>query len=232
MGVLKIDFYGNNGIGLYCYCTDSYCLVGQEVSEHDAREVGKALGVPVHQLTVCGTSLLGVFLAGNSNALLVPEIAFDYELKALEKLGITHRVIRSHLTALGNNILCNDTGCLVNPEYDAEQRKAISKALGVPVKIGRIAGIETVGSLAALNSTAVAVHRDITEKEAALVEDVLGIPCVHSTVNMGSPYIRSGLVCNSRGFAIGASSSGPEVNNIESELGYLEDGMMPRKVIK
>jgi translation initiation factor 6 len=222
MHILKMDFYGNPNIGLYGYCNNNYCLLGSEVTEQDAEEVEKVLGVPVHQLTICGTSLLGVFLAGNSNMLLVPEIAFDYELKELDRLKIKHKVIKSNLTALGNNILCNDYGCLANPEFKNDEVKAISNALGVPVKQGRIAGIETVGSIAVVNSTAVAIHRDISDKEAAIVEHTLGVNCVHSTVNMGSPHIRSGVLCNDNGFAIGNLSSGPEINNIEQELGYLD----------
>lgn len=222
MHVLKTSFNGNPNVGLYGYCNNDYCLLGREVPARTAKQIARVLDVPVHQLTVCGTSLIGVFVAGNSKTLLVPEIVFDYELKQLDKLNIEYAVIKSRATALGNNLLCNDIGCLANPEFSADQKKRIRQALGVSLKPGTIAGLGTVGSLGAMNSTGCIVHRDITSAETTYLEKVLGIGCIPSTVNMGSPYIKSGLLCNDYGFVVGDMSGGPEIANIEQELGFLE----------
>ena len=223
MRLLKTNFNGNPNVGLYGYCTNSYCLVGMEVPETKLHHIGEVLKVPVHRITLCGTSLIGVFAAGNSNTLLLPEIVFDYELKKLDHLGIKYKVIHTHLTALGNNLLCNDKGCVASPEFNAETVKAIGHALGVEAKTGKIAGLDTVGSLAALNSRGCAAHRDITKTEKSQIHKLLGVKCHESTVNMGSPYIRSGLLCNDHGFVIGDWSGGPEIVNIEEELGYLQE---------
>ncbi len=222
MHALKTNFNSNPNVGLYGYCNNSYCLMGREVPEARVKEVERVLGVPVHQVTICGTSLIGVFVAGNSRKLLVPEIAFEYELKKLDHLKVDYEVIKCRATALGNNILCNDSGCLANPEFSADQKKRIRQALGVALKPGNIAGLGTVGSLAALNSAGCMVHRDITRAETKVLEGLLGLRCVQSTVNMGSPYIRSGLLCNDNGFVIGDASGGPEIVNVETELGFLE----------
>jgi translation initiation factor 6 len=222
MQVLKTDFNGNPNVGLYGYCNNEYCLLGREVDAKTAKELEKVLKVPVHQISICGTSLLGVFFAGNNSRLLVPEIAFDYELKQLDKLGIDYEVIKARLTALGNNLLCNDNGCLANPEFSADQKKRIRQALNVALKPGTIAGLGTVGSLGALNSRGGIVHRDITRDETGYAEELLGTRLIPSTVNMGSPYIRSGLLMNDNGFIIGSASGGPEIVEIEQELGFLE----------
>ncbi|NQU78817.1 translation initiation factor IF-6 [Candidatus Woesearchaeota archaeon] len=222
MHVLKTNFNGNPNIGLYGFCNDKFCLLGIEVPAKEAKEVEKALHVPVHQLNICGTSLLGVFIAGNNHKILVPEIAFDYELAILDKLGIEYEVIKTRLTALGNNLLCNDKGCLASQEFSADQKKRIRQALNVSLKPGTIADLDTVGSLGVLNSSGCAVHRDITDEEIQKIEDLLGVKCISSTVNMGSPYIRSGVLCNNNGFIIGDLSGGPEIVNIEEELGFLE----------
>jgi translation initiation factor 6 len=229
MRVLKTNFTGNPNVGLYGYCNDSYCLLGREVPARKAKQVGRVLDVPVHQVTICGTSLIGVFVTGNSQMLLVPEIAFDYELKQLDKLKIDYTIIRSKSTALGNNLLCNDKGCLANPDFSADQKKRIRQALGVALKPGKIAGLGTVGSLAVLNSKGCIVHRDITRAEARYIEDLLGLRCTPSTINMGSPYIRSGVLCNDKGFIVGDASGGPEITNIEQELGFLEPKKRKRR---
>ncbi len=222
MHVITTNFNGNPNIGLYGFCNNKVCLLGQEVSEECAKEIELVLKVPVHRVTVCGTSLIGVFVTGNDNKILLPDIAFDYEQKKLKSLGIDFELIKCHLTALGNNILCNENGALVNPEFSSDQKKRIRQALGVSLKPGTIAGFDTVGSLAVLNGAGCVVHRDITDEEADYLEDLLGINCVSSTVCMGSPYIASGVLCNDNGFVISDSCGGPEIVNIDESLGFLE----------
>ena len=221
MHVLKTDINGNPNIGLYGFCTNDYCLLGMEVPDDKAEEFSQVLGVPVHKINIAGTSLLGVFLAGNSNKLLVPPICFDYELKKLDKLGINYEVIQSKTTCLGNTILCNDHGALVSQDFSADQKKIIRQALNVPLKPGTISGLDNVGSLASLNSTACIISRDVTEEEMEKISDLLKIPCVESSINMGSPYIKSGMLCNDKGFIVGDLCGGPEIVNIEEALGFL-----------
>ncbi|MFH1668560.1 MAG: translation initiation factor IF-6 [Candidatus Woesearchaeota archaeon] len=229
MHVLKTSFNSNPNVGLYGYCNEQYCLLGKEIRPDTARQVSEVLDLPVHQISMCGTSLLGVFLAGNSRKLLIPELAFDYELKTLDELGIDYEVIKTRLTALGNNLLCNDTGCLANPEFSADQKKRIRQALGVSLKPGTIAGLDTVGSLAVLNNRAGMIHRDIESDELQKVEELLGIHFHPSTINMGSPYLRSGVLCSNHGFVVGDTSGGPEIVNIDEELGYLEHANLKNK---
>ncbi len=222
MPVLKTNINGNPNIGLYGYCTDEFCLLGTDVPDSLAEEFGKTLGVPVHKLTIAGTSLLGVFLAGNSKKLLVPGICFDYELKKLEELNIDYTVIKSKITCLGNTILCNDHGALVSEEFSADTKKIIRQALGTDLKPGKISGLDTVGSLGAVNGSACIISRDASEAEMTKISDLLKVPCFESSVNMGSPFISSGVLCNDHGLIIGDLSGGPEIVHIEESLGLLD----------
>jgi translation initiation factor 6 len=221
MHVLKTDFNGNPNVGLYAYCTNRYCLLGTEVSSEKAKMLSEVLKVPVHQMSICGTSLLGVFLAGNSRMLLVPDISFENELKTLDSLGIKYAKIHTNMTALGNNILCNDRGCIVNPDFSAQEKKKIGEALGLDVAAFRIAGLDVVGGIAAMNSKGCLIHRDISREEQKKAEKALGVKCHPSSVNMGSPHIHSGIICNDNGFAIGELSGGPEMVNADEVLGFL-----------
>jgi len=38
------------------------------------------------------------------------------------------------------------------------------------------------------------------------------------TVNMGNPFVGSGILCNDKGFVIGDMSGGPEIMNAEEAL--------------
>jgi translation initiation factor 6 len=223
MHVLKTDFNGNPNVGLYGFATDSYCLLSTDVDKRTVAKVEKALKVPVHQLNICGTSLVGVFLVGNSNCLLVPSIAFDSELKKLDHFKIKYKVLKSDHTALGNNILCNDFGCLVSSDFSVDEKKHIESALGVPVHSGKIADLDTVGSGGVLSSKGGMLHRDASNQEVLFIESLLKVKCNTGTVNMANPFVRSGVIANSHGFVIGRSSGSPELMHIDEVLGFLDN---------
>lgn len=222
MHVDKIDFNGNSNIGLFAYCTNEYCLVGREVTDNDIKVLKEVLKVPVHIISIARSSLIGVFLAGNNNKLLVPNIVSDIELKKLEELKIDFEVIDTKHTALGNNILCNDDGAILNPDIEAKALKQIEKALGVPVKTSKIADLEIVGALCAHNTIKGLVHRDASDKELDLIEKMLRINVEIGTLNFGSPYIHSSTIVNDKGFLVGEATTGPEIQNADYAFGFLE----------
>ncbi|PIN69545.1 translation initiation factor IF-6 [Candidatus Woesearchaeota archaeon CG11_big_fil_rev_8_21_14_0_20_43_8] len=221
--ILITNFNSNPNVGLYVFATDEYCLVGRDVPIKTIKEIEKVLSVPVHIVSICGTSLLGVFCAGNKKCLLIPSIAFESEMTKLDELGIRYSMIDTKLTALGNNILCNDKGAIVSHDFEESTVKQISLALGVPVVKSKISGLDIIGSLATLNSNGKClIHHDIESFEKKLVEKNLGVICIEGTVNMGSPYISSGVVTNKNGFIIGSLSGGPEIDNADKAFGFMD----------
>lgn len=222
MHIITTNFNGNPNVGLYGYATDKFCLLGKDVPQKEAKKIGEVLKVPVHQINICGTSMLGVFIAGNSETLLLPAICFDEELKELDKLKIKYTLIETKLTALGNNILCNDHGCLVNPEFSADVKKRIRQALNVKVVPFSVAGVETVGACGVIANGKCLLHRDSDEMEILKIEEELEVRVETGTVNMANPYVKSGILCNNNGLIVGDASGGPEVAHIDESLGFLE----------
>jgi translation initiation factor 6 len=221
MHVLTLD--GNPNIGLYAFCTDSFCLVGHDLPEKHCRRIEEALKVPVHQLSIAGTGLLGVFLAGHERMVLVPSIAFEHELKELERLKIPYTVIDSKITALGNNLLVSSKGCLASTDFSADQKKAIRTALDLPLKPGRLADLPNVGSLAVTNEFGCLVHPESKRFELDFVETLLKVRCTQGTVNGGNPYVGSGLIVNSKGFCTGSQSGGIELDTADRSFGFIGD---------
>lgn len=219
MHIYKFNINGNPNIGLFIYANDQYCLVGKTVQEKHLDSIKEALKVPVHRISIAGTSLLGAFLAGNDNCLLVPETAYDDELEVLKKLKIKFEVINTRLTALGNNIVATNDGAYVAPDFEIKEKNQIKKALDVNLRKGLIAECESVGSLLAHNNEFGIIHNEAIGIGA--MEKLLNIKIYKGTVNMGSPYVKSGLVANKNGFLIGGFSSGPETANIDEYLGFL-----------
>jgi translation initiation factor 6 len=226
MHLKKVSINGNPNIGLYGFATDSFCIVGREVPEKLIEDMKIILDVPIYQMTLAGTSLIGVFMAGNENDILIPDIAFDSEKDVLEELSKKHgfklHIIQTELTALGNNIACSDKGCLISPDFDKNDMEQIKKALGLEVKEGQIAGLPTVGSLVAANKKGCAIHRDAEDFEIDFVSSLLGYTCETATVNMGNPFLKSGILVNTNGFLVGDISGGPEINYLDEIFGFLE----------
>jgi len=219
--VLVTNFNSNSNVGLYGYATDKYCLLGRDVPEKLFKEIEEVLDVPIIVMSIAGTSLLGIFLSGNKNCLLVPKIAFPNELEILDKYKIKYKLIDTKLTCLGNNIICSDKGCVVSDEYGERELKTFKDALKVDVVRTKIAELSTIGSLAAHTKKGLLCHHEILEHEAKLLKKILKVEIFTGTVNMGVPFIGSGILCNNHGFIIGDASGGPEIVNADEALGFI-----------
>ncbi len=216
MGIYRTDFLGNPNVGLFGYANEKLCLLGNPLPEKEVSKVADALGVKVHIMRLCGTELVGVFAVGNKNALLVPEIVFDSELERLKKAKIKPVVIETELTALGNNILVSDKGCILSPDFPDEVIQQIESALKVPVVRGTIGGLHNVGALAVHNGKICVINPDATDEEREVIENILGVECVDGTANMGMPYLRAAVLANKNGMIVGNASSGVEIANIDN----------------
>lgn len=223
MKLYKASYHGNSNIGLYGFATDSYCILAPEFPPEQVKKIGEVLRVPIYQLRIGNSSLVGALMTGNDTVLLVPSIARDDELFQLKYVKIPFVVIPTKLTALGNNILCNNTGVLVNREYSADTKKIIRQALNVTLHPGEIADTTVPGSCVVHNKNAAVIHAFATPEQIQEVEALLGVKCTKGTVNFGSPYVRSGIIANSHGMIIGEASTGIEIENIYEALGFLEN---------
>jgi translation initiation factor 6 len=224
MHLFKTNFNGNPNIGLLGIATDEYCIIGSRLAEKTVRRIAETLKVPVICTEICGTELIGVFCAANSKCLLLPKIAFESELKTLDRHKINYEIISTKHTALGNNILSNDFGCLVSKKFGKTETNKIEKALGVKATKATINKLDIIGSAAALNTRGCLVHEDIKDGEKDLIERTLNIICGTGTVNMGSPFIKAGIIVNSNGLIISSNSGNPEVLNADEILGFIENG--------
>lgn len=221
MHVTTATINGNPNIGLYGYATDSYCILGPDAAPLK-KLAEELLGVPVTITSIAGTSLVGAFCIGTDKKILVPGITFEHEIKKLEEAGLQVETLETVHTALGNNAIVTSKGALVGPMFNAKECAEIEEKLGVPVAQKNLADIEVIGSAIAANTKGALVHKDATKFESSMIKDTLGVPGTTGTVNMGSPYVRAGIITNSNGFIIGNMSGGPEITNADEALGFIE----------
>ena len=221
LNVFKTTFYNNSNLGLYGFATDSYCILAENLKHEIVEKIKLTLDVPVFQLTIFNSSLIGVFCNGNENILLVPNLIKTHETKILEKLNINYEIIDTKFTALGNNLLIKEDVCLANPNLEKEAIQQLEK-LNFKVHLGKIADMPTPGSCAILTKKGCLLHPDSTPDDIKQIEKLFKVQADIGTVNTGSPYVKSGIIINSRGYVLGEQTSGPETMRLDFALKTLE----------
>lgn len=215
----KIDFNGDPNIGLYGFANDNYCILGIEPQKKILKEIKKTIKTDIKITTITGTELIGLFSSGNSNGLILTKIIENYELKKLKKLfDLNLEIIKSKETAQGNLILCNDKGCLISKSL-RKFKKRISDALGCEVDIGTVANLDIVGSAAIASNIGCLCHREATEEEMKKIEELLKVKVDVGTVGYGSPFIKAGMIVNSKGVLYSEGTTGAELGRIEEVFG-------------
>jgi len=222
--VWQTNFYGDHNLGLYGKASDRICVLGR-ILEGKRESIENALNIKTVALTISNADLVGIFCALNENGILLPKIITDLEMEKfveLKKLfGMNVKVLNSNFTALGNLILCNGHGALISKLFTKRDKKIIEECLGVESCFSTIARIQTVGSCGIATNKGCLVHRDASEAEIKIMEEILKVKADIGTANFGSPFIGSCVIANSKGAIVGESTTGPEITRLQETLGLL-----------
>lgn len=210
---------GNPNIGVFAAANESFAFTSADASPEFVRALEEALGVKTVKTTVAGAHVIGSLMAMNSNCAVVSGLTDEREMEVISEHIPVYRLDDS-LNAAGNNILVNDHGAIVSPEYGHAVAKPLSDALGVEVVSSSIAGCNTVGSVCRATNRGCVCHIDASDEEVQLIKDVLKVEeVVRTSVNHGSRMVGAGVVANSKGAVVGDETT-------PIEMGKIEDGLM------
>lgn len=227
MHIERLDFENSPYLGVFGVATDKVLLVREGLQEKKLNVLREVLKVPVIETSIMKSRIIGIFAAGNSNAIVVPYYIWDTELErinaALGEYGLDIRVepFLSKLTALGNLILANDKAALVSAKFTREEAKQLEDILGVEVERGVIADFHAVGSVGVVTNKGGLVHPETTEEELEWLRDLFKVDIYLGTANQGVPFVGSCMLANSFGVVVGHLTTGPEIVKIEEALGFL-----------
>ena len=213
MDIEKYNYTGNENIGFHATVTEEQAIYPPEFKRKEKFSAEKEVETYINR-----TKLVGLFTAGNSNCILIPEEATEREKDKLEEAGIEFQVIETPDNALGNLILCNDKGAYISEKL-ADQEEEIEEALEVPVTTGKIAGIQNPGVCGLTNSNGAVIHREASEEDAEKVKRALDLEDIDiGTINLGSPYTGSGGIATEDMILVGENTSGPEIGRIDRTM--------------
>jgi translation initiation factor 6 len=213
----QVSVNGENFIGLLGMATDRYAILSPEFKYESI------LDVPTLRTRIYGTTLAGMFCAGNSNGLILPYFIEDNEYENLKsflaKAGARVLRIDDRFTAIGNMLSCNDKRAYVSSSLTRDY-KEIEDVLGVEVVTGDVAGHIEVGAYVTATNRGFIAHPDAEDHLKNLAE-VFKVNGMIGTVNCGVPYVKSGLIANSNGYLAGGRTTPIEMQRIEDALGFM-----------
>lgn len=220
--IRRVNLSGNPNIGVTISATDKIAIIPPNIQETMVELIKECLGVSVIKTPISGSNLAGALTVGNSNGFLVSRYAADNEIEEIRKFGVEVERIPDKLTAVGNIILANDFGAVVNPLLSEDSLKLVKDVLDVEVERGSIAKFKITGSVAAATNKGVLVHPSTTEDEIEFLENILKTPADIGTVNNGVKLVGACTVANVNGVLVGLDTTGPELARIEEAFGFLE----------
>jgi len=211
MPIALSDIFGDPNVGIFSFANEKLAVLPAGVSQKKLAMYEQALGVQAYGIGIADSRLVGIYAVGNSNSLLVQYITTEDELKMLESTGVNVVVVNEKRTALGNVIICNDYGAVLDPRLKPDTVEAVEDALKVPVMTSTIGGLPHIGSLATASNKGVLANPIIRDSERKQIAKALNVEVHSGTINSGIPYPRSGVVVNSRGAVVGSSTLGAEL---------------------
>jgi translation initiation factor 6 len=218
MAIILADVFGSPNIGVYCFCNEMVAIVPPGLTNHKMNQFAETLGVRVCTTTISGSTLVGALVTGNSNGVLVPHTIREYELERIREFSKVV-IVESKWTALGNVVLANDLGAVVHSDSPGDIVKAVNDELGVKAVFGNIARLSFVGALGIATNKGAIVSPNALEEEQSVIESALHVSVEPSSTNGGVPFVKSGILANSKGAVVGPLTRGAELMQISRTLG-------------
>jgi translation initiation factor 6 len=218
---MRLAYYGNPWIGMFIKTNDEITLLPVDSMEKIHTAVEATLKTKVLKIGMGDSNLLGIYIAMNSNGIVIPNIAKEEEVTALKKAGLNVHVSKDKFNAHGNNIAVNDKGGVINPNVEKEDAKKMEDVLGVELVPTEVAGFTTVGSACIVTNTGYLVHFKASEDELKTLNSILKTTGNRGTMNTGTGFVSYGAVVNKNGYIVGENTTAYEIGRLEESLNMI-----------
>ncbi len=118
--VAPLSIYGTSTIGVYVFTNNALTIVPMDVPDKVVNSIRDTLSTNVIKASLAKSPLIGIFMVGNDNGVLVPSIVTEDEINELKKNGLNVSIIRTRYTAIANLVLTNNRKTIVSPIIEKE----------------------------------------------------------------------------------------------------------------
>jgi translation initiation factor 6 len=218
----KTTYFGNPWIGMFIKTNDDVTMLPVDSMEKLDEMVKDSLKTDIVKVGIGDSNLLGIYVAMNSNGVVLPNVVRDDEAAAMKSAGLNVHVSSEKHNAHGNNIAVSDKGGIINPYIGKEEAKGMEDALGVELVPGSVAGFTTVGSACIATNTGFLAHFKTSEDEMEMLKDALKVDGNKGTVNTGTGFVSYGIIVNKNGYIAGEQTTAFEMGRLEEALGLIK----------
>ncbi len=215
------NYYGNPWLGLLIKTNDKISLVPLDCPEKLCNKIQEILKTEIIKTSIAQTNLLGIYTVMNSNGIVVPNLTEKKEIERLRESELNVYVSKDRHNALGNNMVINQNGGLINEEIENDEKKRIEEVLGIELVKRKIAEYQTVGSCCISNNKGFLTHYKTKPEEMEEIASILKVRGSKGTVNLGTGFVSIGMIANDNGYLAGEKTSAYELGRIEEALGFL-----------
>ena len=216
MKLKKADLNNSPYLGIYSYTNDDFCLVPNTIDEKEQKILEEMLDTKIINTTVNQSSLLGVYLVGLGNKLIVNEDSIrSSELEFLEKEGFNIKLIKDY-NALGNLISVNKNYGFASTLLSEETVKEISKFLNIEIERRNCAGIDLPGSSIYVNDNLFLVNPNVSDDDFEYMLNKFKVPGVATTINYGGSFVGNDVIGNKNALLVGSSTSNIELMAVDN----------------
>src|SRR5437879_13874251 len=104
MPIILSDIFGDPNVGIFSFANDKIAILPAGISHKKISSFHDTLGVEPCSVGIAESRLVGIYVTGNSNAVLVPYITTKDELTQLHSTGTHVEIIREKPTSMANKI--------------------------------------------------------------------------------------------------------------------------------
>ena len=105
MPVILSDIFGDPNVGIFSFANEKIAILPAGTSQGKLASFKEALGTEAYGIGIADSRLVGIYLSGNSNSILLPYIATEEEISKLGSTDANVTIIEEKRTALGNIFL-------------------------------------------------------------------------------------------------------------------------------
>jgi len=218
---MKTSYFGNPWIGMFIKTNDDVSVLPIDSMKKMEDMVEQRLKTRIIKIGMADSNLLGVYIAMNSNGIILPNIVQQKELELMKSTGLNVYVSKDNNNANGNNIAVNDKGGIINPHIEPHEARAIGNALGVELVPMSVADYTTVGSACIATNTGFLAHYKSTIEDMDKLRDALKVQGSKGTMNTGTGFVAYGAVVNKNGYVVGEDTTAFEIGRLEEALGLI-----------